>query len=127
MTLGLAQKYIENGGSICPHCGHNDIHGDSITVDSGSMSQTAHCPNCEASWRDIYTLTGVQDRETDEEFEPPAGLPHHFKVKIEEAQAELESIFGFWNDGMRIDAGPNGALADLSNILHNLLYHEEGK
>jgi len=64
MLLTSKQKaeYIKNKGTKCPFCGSEDIEGDSFDVNEGKASQEMSCLDCEESWYDIYTLTGVIPR-----------------------------------------------------------------
>jgi transposase-like protein len=63
LTVEAKQKYLDTGGVKCPHCGHDDIEGSFIETGAGSASQKVMCVNCEKSWTDEYTLTGITEEE----------------------------------------------------------------
>lgn len=45
----------------CPFCRHAQVEGESIEVEGSTASQEVHCLKCQRYWRDIYTLTGVEE------------------------------------------------------------------
>jgi len=55
------KNYIRHNGQRCPICDHNDLHGGSVNVDSGQVSQAILCPNCSSQWTNVYTLSNVVD------------------------------------------------------------------
>lgn len=59
LTQEQADKYLKNGGVRCPYCNSDDISGDSVEVDIGSASQEMFCHDCNATWNDLYTLSGI--------------------------------------------------------------------
>lgn len=63
MALTEEQKkaYLDSGGSRCPYCGNDDIEGDLWDSDTGYTTQRIVCHACDAAWRDIYSLSNVDD------------------------------------------------------------------
>jgi hypothetical protein len=55
------KKYLESCGNICPYCGGDDLNTGNIQTDSGSAWQDVDCENCGSEWRDLYTLTEVEE------------------------------------------------------------------
>ena len=54
--------YLDHHGSKCPYCRGNDIEGvGSWNIDGEQAWQEIRCNVCECIWRDIYTLTGVEE------------------------------------------------------------------
>lgn len=49
--------YLENC-HICPACGASQVEGDSISIEEGLAFQPVSCLSCNASWRDVYVLSG---------------------------------------------------------------------
>lgn len=60
MTPEQKEKYLRNPGA-CPHCGSNDLEGESINLDDNIAWQTVGCTKCNQQWNDIYTLTDVEE------------------------------------------------------------------
>jgi len=55
------KKYLESGGNICPYCGSDDLNTGNVQTDSGIAWQDVECDGCGSEWRDLYTLTGVEE------------------------------------------------------------------
>lgn len=55
--------YIEYGFSKCPYCGSYEVSSGHFEVDGASAWQPVHCDNCEKDWRDVYTLTEIEEEE----------------------------------------------------------------
>lgn len=55
------KKYIEEGGTKCPHCDSDNLEGGYINIDDGSAWQAVTCQDCCSEWTDIYTLTGIEN------------------------------------------------------------------
>ena len=55
------KNYIATGGTNCPYCNHDQLEGGPFTGDNGLAWQEMHCNNCGAEWKDVYTLTGIED------------------------------------------------------------------
>jgi len=54
------ERYIESGGSICPHCGSKNITGDSVNFEGSEISQAVYCEDCEADWTDVFKLAYIE-------------------------------------------------------------------
>lgn len=64
LTEKQQSEYIENGGNACPFCGEGNFDCGSIDIEAGFAFQNLRCSNCNRSWHDIYTLTGVEEEES---------------------------------------------------------------
>ena len=54
-----SKEYVAKGGVRCPYCNRTDIEGDGeVSTDVGVAWQNMSCIDCNAEWRDEYTLTG---------------------------------------------------------------------
>lgn len=60
------REYVAGLGCLCPVCKSTDIEGGSVEIDAGTASQEVHCLNCDASWKDLYDLTGFANLDTTE-------------------------------------------------------------
>ena len=64
MDAKQRQRYLESKGSRCPFCNSNDIQGE-VTISSSdydeSYEQPIYCNECGKTWKDIYTLTDVEE------------------------------------------------------------------
>lgn len=58
------RKYVKSKGVICPHCKKTNISADSPEIDGDIVWVNVSCANCEATWTDIYELTGYDNLET---------------------------------------------------------------
>jgi transposase-like protein len=59
-TEALSIKYMRSGGIRCPNCDSDQIEGDGpFEADADWVSHKIRCRDCEASWDDIFTLTGL--------------------------------------------------------------------
>ena len=54
-----AEKYIQSGGTLCPHCGSDEIEAGRVEADAGCAWSRVVCCCCEAEWRDVYVLSDV--------------------------------------------------------------------
>ena len=52
------KKYVDNNGTNCPVCGSDNIEGEEVEVLAGSARQDVYCLECDATWTDVYSLTG---------------------------------------------------------------------
>jgi hypothetical protein len=57
------EAYAESLGTRCPVCGSDMLEGWDFTTDDGIASQEVNCTECNASWRDVFTLTGYDNLE----------------------------------------------------------------
>lgn len=55
------KKYVKGRGTKClnPDCQNEDLHGDYLEADGGTVTQNIICPVCEWTWTDMYELAGV--------------------------------------------------------------------
>ncbi|KKN85796.1 hypothetical protein LCGC14_0276030 [marine sediment metagenome] len=56
-------------GDRCPFCGCTDIesiYDGPITTQDWEVIMDIRCPDCKAKWRDIYTLSDVEDIEEED-------------------------------------------------------------
>lgn len=73
LTDEQVKKYLEEGGCTCPFCDDGDLEGGPVQLDAGIAWQTMKCHNCNKSWDDMYTLTGVDDSPYEAENEEEEG------------------------------------------------------
>ena len=63
--LPLTEKqktiYIKNGYGACPKCKARDIEGGMLEVDNNQAWQSLTCNECGFNYRDVYTLTNVEE------------------------------------------------------------------
>jgi len=52
-------KYLNQGGTNCPHCGEQDLEACEMNAGIGIAWQSMRCNICEGEWTDTYTLTGI--------------------------------------------------------------------
>jgi len=57
----LVDEYIRRGGIICPYCQSHDIVRGRIEIAGDQVAQQIHCENCDKRWRDIYTLSDIEE------------------------------------------------------------------
>jgi len=62
LTAKRKRSYLRRGGN-CPYCGSYAITGDSVDIEGAGASQEVSCQECGRSWRDVYTLTNVEEIE----------------------------------------------------------------
>lgn len=56
-----AIKYLKSRGQGCPVCDHQAIEGGGYDLDTGTIYQTMHCPECGAQWTHAYELDRILD------------------------------------------------------------------
>ena len=54
------QQYLSLGGVRCPHCGSQDLEGQSVEINQGEAVQEVGCDSCGACWYDIYVLARIE-------------------------------------------------------------------
>jgi len=62
LTDAQKRAYLDASGLICPYCGSENIHA--LEVLDGDYNQAwrrVACSECDEEWRDIYTLTDVEE------------------------------------------------------------------
>jgi len=63
-----SKEYAAKGGVLCPSCHSKDIEGDcEVSTDIGVAWQNMSCIDCNAEWRDEYSLTGYSTFGEDDE------------------------------------------------------------
>ena len=60
LTNEQIQHYLENSDR-CPVCKSEDITGQGVNTDIGIAWQDVSCNECCEQWKDVYTLTGIED------------------------------------------------------------------
>jgi len=61
LTIMHKQKYINNVGTKCPYCGSENLHMGDVNTDGGSAWINTECHDCDKEWREIYTLTDIEE------------------------------------------------------------------
>lgn len=62
--LSPEQRYLKSDGTKCPNCNSTSITGNGLVeVDTGVAWQAVGCDDCNATWTDNYTLTGIENYE----------------------------------------------------------------
>lgn len=59
------EDHIKN--PCCPACREGNCEGGFIDVDGVLAYQHMNCPECDATWTDVYSLTGYADLTLSEE------------------------------------------------------------
>jgi transcription elongation factor Elf1 len=60
MNITAEQKYMDNGGNECPHCGGTDISGCGFESDGTHAWREVECENCGKEWKELFSMTGVE-------------------------------------------------------------------
>jgi hypothetical protein len=60
MTEEKAMEYLRGGGLACPYCGSRGIYADWLDADGPLAGSKVRCGDCRESWKDVYTLSGVE-------------------------------------------------------------------
>lgn len=55
--LVTEDQYVKDP-NFCPYCASQDVTAGEVEHHGTSLTQAVTCHNCDASWRDAYTLTG---------------------------------------------------------------------
>jgi len=63
LTQEQIEKYLQGGGSHCPYCGSADITAGSQESEGNTSWFDVTCEVCSKSWRDVYTLTSIEEIE----------------------------------------------------------------
>lgn len=62
ITFKEKVDYIKKGGyNNCPKCKSENITGGHIQADADYAWRVVDCENCTASWREVFTLTNIED------------------------------------------------------------------
>jgi len=64
----IVKAYLQSSGVFCPFCGSYriEVYDTYTTSDEGIACEKVRCYDCERSWTDNYTLTGVDLEDEDE-------------------------------------------------------------
>lgn len=62
LTAEQKQEYIENPNH-CPYCKSEDLTIISKDSDYNQAWYGVQCEDCEKTWKDIYTLTDIEEDE----------------------------------------------------------------
>lgn len=56
-------EYVLHAGCVCPVCGSDDVVSDGPDgeYDYNKIGMRCHCDSCDATWDEIYTLTGYDN------------------------------------------------------------------
>jgi len=73
----LQNLYLSGGEGHCPKCQSSSIEGDAVEINGSLAHQEVACTDCEATWVDEYTLTGISDASG---FEPNAPAPSYIDL-----------------------------------------------
>lgn len=60
LTQEQKEKYLASPVH-CPFCNSTDISAGFLETEGNSAYCTVDCKTCGKSWRDVYTLTEVED------------------------------------------------------------------
>lgn len=61
LTRVMKKKYMDKAGNGCPYCGSDDLNGSRFNSDSMCAWQDITCQSCNKEWRDVYTLTDIEE------------------------------------------------------------------
>ena len=59
LTKEAIDKYIEQGGVVCPYCGSANLDAGSFQSDSHGAWQSINCENCDKEWFDEYEMVAI--------------------------------------------------------------------
>jgi hypothetical protein len=59
LTAMDARACAASGGSQCPYSGSDAISGGDCEVDLGGAWQHDTCDACNAAWREVYVVSGI--------------------------------------------------------------------
>ncbi len=59
------QAYLESEGTRCPFCDSEELDGEPVTSAAfyDGYESIVKCESCGKAWKDIYTLTDVEEIE----------------------------------------------------------------
>jgi len=60
LTKKEKKEYLKHP-SLCPNCGSIHILADRIEADGNTAWSNVECSDCGKTWKDVYTLTSVED------------------------------------------------------------------
>ena len=63
MTLMTRREYLLADGLLCPSCRSTNIEAYEIDADGTIADGLVRCHDCNASWNDMWDLTGYDEFE----------------------------------------------------------------
>lgn len=63
ITKAQEKKYIAKKGTICPFCGSKNVTAGHPELGDHGVDVPVDCAQCDKSWTDSYTLTGIVEAE----------------------------------------------------------------
>jgi hypothetical protein len=57
-------RYLANHATRCPLCDSNTSSDGDPDMDPPTVKQKVKCDRCEATWTEIYTLSGMENLKT---------------------------------------------------------------
>lgn len=61
LTSKQKKNYIKHGYAGCPHCKSSNVTCSNPDMDGSTVITISECSSCGKYWKDIYTLTGVEE------------------------------------------------------------------
>ena len=62
LTAQMRIDYLIDKGSYCPYCKSTNMEGISgLEIEDSTVWGTVKCNSCKGEWRDVYTLTEVEN------------------------------------------------------------------
>jgi transcription elongation factor Elf1 len=61
LTIERKEQYLKSMGIYCPFCGSDDISAGPLDADYGQAWSNVECQNCKRVWKDIYTLSDIEE------------------------------------------------------------------
>jgi transposase-like protein len=61
LTEKQKKEYVNGGYNNCPYCKSDNIHSYVFGKDDNWVECRVTCEQCETTWKDIYTLTDIQE------------------------------------------------------------------
>ena len=63
----LKEKYLRSDGMLCPYCESNNLDGEEEDDEHiTTITRIVSCINCGKHWRDVYTLTDIEELDDNE-------------------------------------------------------------
>jgi len=55
------KEYLDKDASVCPYCGSDVIENGDRDYAGTIFYQDVGCWNCNAGWREVYQLVGIEE------------------------------------------------------------------
>ena len=62
------RRFLENAGSICPHCGNLDVHDEDYIWADGTFVIDQSCNECDAEWQVLATINEYTNLEAPDDW-----------------------------------------------------------